>query len=311
MNPFISISIPAYKNMAFLDVLLMSIESQVYKDFEVIITDDSPDNEVEQLCEGYKSKFRLTYYRNKPVLGSPANWNKAIELAKGEWVKIMHDDDWFTDKYSLAKFADAAKLNPTASFIFSGFSNYEQGKLKNVFIPTHAIQHKLRRSPLHLFAKNYIGHPSTTLIKNDLEEWYDEKIKWVVDFEFYIRVLKTHSFYSIELPLINIGLGNEQITKTAFRNIAIEIPENMYLLNKLGIPILKNIIAYDYFWRLLRNVGIRKLKDITAHYSGQEVPVEIKRMLAFQRLFPLQMLKIGLVSKSLMFFSYLYNYVVN
>ncbi len=307
MNPFISISIPAYKNTAYLDILLRSIESQVYRDFEVIVTDDSPDSEVEQLCNGYKSKFLVTYHKNMPVLGSPANWNKAIALAKGEWIKIMHDDDWFSDAHSLEKFAAAARANPTSGFIFSGYTNYEYGKLKNTFIPDAAIQQKLKRSPLNLFAKNYIGHPSTTLIKNDLPVWYDEQIKWVVDFEFYIRVLRAQEFYAIEMPLINIGLGSEQITKTAFRKIEIEIPENMYLLNKLGTAVLKNIIVYDYYWRLLRNVGIRSLADISAYYDAAKLPAAIKSMVAFQSRLPLRILKLGTFSKLFMSVSYFLN----
>ena len=308
MNPFISICIPAYKNAAYLDVLLHSIELQGFSDYEVIVSDDSPNDEVEILCRKYSSKFLMIYHKNSPPKGSPANWNTGIKMANGKWIKLMHDDDWFSSDTSLADFAKAAQENAHSLLIFSGYSLYEDGVFKSNNIITALIENQLRRSPLILFKKNYIGHPSTTLIKNEPMEWYDEKVKWVVDFEFYIRMLKNGSFHSIQLPLVNIGIGNEQITKEAFRNISIEIPENMYLLNKLGTPVLKNIIVYDYYWRLLRNVGIRSLKDITDHYSEREVPPEISRMLRFQLLFPLPVLKVGFFSKLLMSGSYLYNF---
>jgi glycosyltransferase involved in cell wall biosynthesis len=46
MNPLISICIPAYKRTEFLQRLLDSIDIQTFKNFEVIVTDDSPGNDV-------------------------------------------------------------------------------------------------------------------------------------------------------------------------------------------------------------------------------------------------------------------------
>jgi glycosyltransferase involved in cell wall biosynthesis len=118
MNPFISICIPAYKNKDFLGILLQSILEQDYKDYEVIVTDDSPDDSVEEVCASFKENLPLIYHRNRPVKGSPANWNAGIALAKGGWIKMMHDDDWFADEKSLQRFADAIVSAPGAGFIF-------------------------------------------------------------------------------------------------------------------------------------------------------------------------------------------------
>ena len=74
-QPSISICIPAYKRAQHLKRLLESIADQDYRDFEVILTDDSPDNEVAGLCNEYTDKFPLTYHRNPSALGTPANWN--------------------------------------------------------------------------------------------------------------------------------------------------------------------------------------------------------------------------------------------
>jgi glycosyltransferase involved in cell wall biosynthesis len=63
MNPKISICIPAYKQADKLEKLLHSIENQTYRDFEVIVTDDSPNDEVRDLClMGFN--FPVFYYKN-------------------------------------------------------------------------------------------------------------------------------------------------------------------------------------------------------------------------------------------------------
>ena len=84
---FISICIPAYKHVDYLKRLLDSIAIQTFKDFEVIITDDSPGNEVEQFCLQYQSLLPIKYIKNNTSLGSPGNWNACISNASGQWIK--------------------------------------------------------------------------------------------------------------------------------------------------------------------------------------------------------------------------------
>lgn len=308
--PFISICIPAYKRTDFLRRLLDSIAMQTFHDFEVIITDDSNDDSVAQLTAGYEQLFPIVYQKNNPALGSPENWNAGIRRAKGDWIKIMHDDDWFAAKESLQTFADAAINHADCSFIFSGFTQVDiDTQQQHSFVIKDWQLRLLQSSPLSLFKENVIGHPSTTLIKKDKDHWYDKNLKWVVDIEFYMRYLHQHPhFYAIPKPLINIGISKFQITKEAFRNPAIEIPEVLYLYYHLPKHSLRNIFAYDYYWRFVRNLSIRSGKDIKRYAPDMVIPTVIKNMIQLQKKFPVALLKKGVVSKSLMLLSYSLNF---
>ena len=99
--PLISICIPAYKNKDFLERLLKSVSIQSFRDFEVIVSDDSPTNELENVCSRYTDIFEIHYYRNNIPLGTHENWNASILKASGKWIKVMHHDDWFSDEESL------------------------------------------------------------------------------------------------------------------------------------------------------------------------------------------------------------------
>src|SRR5215470_3166789 len=101
----ISICIPTFQRVNFLKRLLDSISVQSFKDFEVIVTDDSPEDDVRKLSQEYENKFSLRYFKNVVPLGTPANWNQAIRHARGEWIKLMHDDDWFSSSESLEIFS--------------------------------------------------------------------------------------------------------------------------------------------------------------------------------------------------------------
>lgn len=303
LSPLISICIPAYKNEKFLKRLLNSILIQTYKNYEVIVTDDSPDKNLEILCDDFKPLFRITYYHNQLPKGSPSNWNFAISKAKGEWIKMMHNDDWFADANSLQNFGD--KTNDKVSFVFSAYNNvFEVEKVQRVVRLNRIDLFILQNSPFNLFKKNFIGHPSTTLIRKSLDFQYDENIKWVVDFEYYIRVLKTVPLVYIENDLINIGIHEDQITKQSFRKPEIEIPENIYLLNKIGHNKLKNIFVYDYYWRLFRNLKIRTIDDLHL-YTKLSVSPYLYRMIKIQKIFPSYILKVGIFSKLIMTLSYI------
>lgn len=307
---FISICIPAYKHVDYLKRLLDSIVIQTFKDFEVIITDDSPGNEVEQFCLMYKFVLDINYIKNATALGSPGNWNECIEKASGKWIKIMHDDDWFADDESLNSFADAAFHNSASDFIFSGFTEIDIGKgTKQTALINKVYLSLLRKSPLTLFKKNFIGHPSTTLVKNNSGYFYDKDFKWVVDIEFYIRYLNKHkNFIAIRRPLINIGINNDQITKQVFRNPDVEIPEMFGLFRKLPDGCLKNIFCYDYYWRFFRNFSIKDEATVKKYIPGIEIPLLLRRMIEKQKNISAKMLRNGIVSKILMLRSYLLDF---
>ena len=305
MKPFISICIPAYKNAAYLEILLRSVASQSFRDYEVIVCDDSPDDSVEMLCKNYGSNFPLNYRRNSPAKGSPANWNATITMAKGSWIKMMHDDDWFASDLSLEIFAKAAVNNQDKGFIFSGYSEWEKGVTRKISIPAGNIENKLSNAPLSLIVNNVIGHPSTTLIQNINPGLYDENMKWLVDIDYYIRCLQRNSIYVIRQSLINIGISDQQITKSTFRKREVEIPENLYLLNKMGTGILKNIAVYDHYWRTFRNLGTRNIAEVEQYAAGNIIPEEIRKMLKIQSNLSLSLLRIGAISKLLMAISYI------
>jgi glycosyltransferase involved in cell wall biosynthesis len=231
----ISICIPAYKRIKYLNRLLDSIERQSYKNFEVIVSDDSDDDSVLNLVNAFKSKYTIQYYSNSPSLGTPANWNSAISKAKGDWIKIMHDDDWFSTKDSLQKFIDATLKGP--KFIYSSYSNYIETEDRfNLIRHNKAQLNHILSQPMLLLSENIIGPPSVTLFHKSILEQYDERMKWRVDLEYYIRVLlKEKKIYYLQDNLINVGVSESQVTNYCINVPKVEIPEG-YKISLYSMP---------------------------------------------------------------------------
>jgi glycosyltransferase involved in cell wall biosynthesis len=281
---------------------------QTFKDFEIIISDDSPDNSVYSICKNYLERLPIIYCKNPKALGTPENWNEGIRHAKGQWIKIMHDDDWFASEHSLQKFVDLIKANPSAEFIFSGSSFIRNNK---PFGGMHIHQWQvdlLIKDPCNLYYKNFIGPPSVVIHKNNKQVWYDREMKWLVDVDFYMRYLQQYKnfAYTIE-PLINVGYSESQVTEQVFHDKNVFVKENLLLFQKQSSNILKRIWNYDYTWRMMRNYKIETVEDLRELLPGKEVTIPIyhQYILSFQRFIPQPILKIGIFSKVLMTISFI------
>jgi glycosyltransferase involved in cell wall biosynthesis len=307
--PTISICIPAYKRVDYLRRLLESILEQDYHDFEVVLTDDSPDTDVQDLIAQFAARLPILYYKNTTALGTPENWNEGIRRASGTWIKVMHDDDWFQGTDSLGKFASAALANPDVNFIFSAYTNVYEKDDKRSEVRLGAIQHGLlKRSLWYLLGANYVGNPSCTLFRNHKEIFFDPAFKWVVDFEFYIRYLNRYKgWYYIDSPLIYVGMNDTQVTNYTFGVVGVQVPENHQLLIKNGVAHLKEMVVYDYFWRLYRNLNITSEYQIREAGYTAVLPRPLSSMIRWQSRIPRFVLKNGLSSKLLMGLHYMFH----
>jgi glycosyltransferase involved in cell wall biosynthesis len=302
----ISICIPAYKRLNYLKRLFASIENQAYKDFEVVITDDSgEDDKVEKYIAYSNFNFTLRYIKNEKPLGSPKNWLESFKYAKGEWIKIMHDDDWFSDSNSLSVFVENISLN--IDCIFSGYNAIDENSVEKNKSITKSRFDKLTKDPLYLFSSNIIGPPSVMMFRSKIKEQFDDRLKWIVDWEYYIRLAKKYDLAYIPRPLINVSNNSTQVTNSCFLNPAIEIPETLIFTNKYGNKLFEHFFSYDAWWRLIRNLDIRKFTEFYKHSENEDINNNIKRIIWFQSYLPLSFLKVGFISKICMSISYFLN----
>ena len=95
-KPLVSILITTYNRTGFFIKAIESALCQTYKNIEIIITDDSTNDETEKIVNAYKKRFKNIYYeRNKHTLGQELNVRKCFDLSKGDYVNFLFDDDLF------------------------------------------------------------------------------------------------------------------------------------------------------------------------------------------------------------------------
>lgn len=210
----VSICIPCYQQAMDVRRLLDSILQQDYTDFEVILTDDSGDDEVERVAADYCDRIvaktgeetSFFYQRNPVRLGHVRNWNAALQKAGGEYIKIMFSDDWFTFPTSLSTFVRMLKEHPDAVLSFSGSRQSilagedSQKNLKHLNRKSEgkswdraadeAFLTALRKDFRILFQSDQIGAPSAVLYRRgDAVQLFDEESGFASDVFLYMELL--------------------------------------------------------------------------------------------------------------------------
>ncbi len=103
---FLTIVIITYKRHELLKKAIQSVYNQgkVSYEWEIVLMDNNPEEEellpyIESLQDDGIRPDSIRYYRNRQNLGHEGNVNRGVELAKGKWVALLHDDDLLAPDY--------------------------------------------------------------------------------------------------------------------------------------------------------------------------------------------------------------------
>ncbi len=95
MDPTFSIVLPCWNSVDFIDRCIESLKNQTYKNFEVIIIDNSSkDGTFEKVKKIKDERFRVFNINNEGILAKSRNLG--INKSKGEWIAFLDSDDWWT-----------------------------------------------------------------------------------------------------------------------------------------------------------------------------------------------------------------------
>ena len=224
----ISICIPTYEyngdGVKYLTKLFDSINIQTYKNFNIIISDHSVDNDIKCLCDKYKNNFEIIYVKNKNKIGnSPHNTNNSIKNSDGEIIKIMFQDDFFFSKNALDKINETFNNNKCGWVVNSCNHTNDNG------MTNHSDMKPFWNDKI-ILGVNTISSPSVLSFKKDNGCFFDENLIMLMDCEMYYQLyLKYGKPTIIEDILITNRLHQNQISSLYNENIDKEIS---YIKNK-------------------------------------------------------------------------------
>lgn len=225
----ISICIPGYemggKGALFLKQMLQTIQKQTYKNFEIVISNHSDGNDLEQVVELFND-LPITIFKNKHGRGSSsANINSAIDKAKGSIIKPMFQDDFFVNRTALQQVANFSKEHHWGAC----GCVHSEGNVKEFYHYLNPYwQDDIKRGV------NTLGGPSSVYFRNtDIR--FDERLLWFMDTDFYYRLYQKYGQpFIINNALICSREDETRVSKTMITEELVS-SENAILAKKYGI----------------------------------------------------------------------------
>lgn len=230
-HPFFSIAIPTYefngKGVEYLENSFKILNNQNFKNFEVVISDHSDDNLIEELVKKWSSSLNINhqYFKDGKTKTHSLNVNNAISNCKGEWIKILFQDDYLFDENSLQNQYNFIKNNQSVKWFFTKFYHSNDGiNLYNLYHP--------RWNENIYKGYNTLGGPSGLTLKNENVPNFDGRLIWLMDCDFYKKLFIKYGEPQIcdDVTVVN-RTSDDQLTTTIQESIKIneyKIIEEIY-----------------------------------------------------------------------------------
>ena len=201
MNPLISVIIPSYNYIEYVEDAIESVIKQTYKDWELIIIDNGSTDGSQQKLQRYAGhpKIRLVFKeRNGPITKL---LNDAVRLAQGEYISFLYSDDYYLPEKLEKQVKCFESLSHEWGVVHSpSFSlNVFTGEQK--ILNCIPVSGYMLKSILTRYNEGFIN-PITPLIRKECMKRYPyyEDLFMEAEGQFH-RIAMKYKFYYIDEPL--------------------------------------------------------------------------------------------------------------
>lgn len=223
-TPFFTIMIPTYLRP---DTLAASIQSAIaqegFTDYEILIISNDPngaEGKTRQIIDSFACE-KISYYVNSENIGMSGNWNRAVELAKGAYIVMLHDDD-LLGPYTLATLYQCIQKYGQPGMVGCGAVNFSED------LPAFEKPEQLRCRRItkqSFFFGRYLQIAGMTFRK-DLAltlGGFDENCYPAADTVFIYQCLLHGQVINIDNNLVGYRKGvNESLSGNTMKNIILK-----------------------------------------------------------------------------------------
>jgi len=125
-KPIVSIGMPVYNGEKFICEALASLLAQTFTDFELIISDNASSDQTPRICEEYAARDkRIRYYRSESTSDPISNFNRVLEMVRGDYFMWAAADDLWEPAYVFV-LLQALTSEPDTVLAFSDFNNINE-----------------------------------------------------------------------------------------------------------------------------------------------------------------------------------------
>jgi glycosyltransferase involved in cell wall biosynthesis len=173
---------------------VVSAAASVAEHVEVVVSDGSADEAsarvVEHRLSGWPGGYR--YVSNRPALSLPGNINRAMELATGEWILQLHDDDYLLPDAGPVILETTRRTPPDERVLLFGVEIVDEHgvvqrrqrfRRERYLEPKNALRRVLRNS-------SFVRQPAAVVHRAAFQDegWYDTTLGGPCDTDMWVRL---------------------------------------------------------------------------------------------------------------------------
>ncbi len=201
-RPFWSIVLPIYSTDKRSNYLLECLVSVLRQwtgegEMEIVVIDDASPIPLKDLISEIAGGI-IKYYRNSENRGAYRNFNTAVATSRGQWIHLLHDDDYVLPGFYNRLRESLQKSSSSIGAAFTGYENVnEQGKV----IFSQQL-YKQQRGIAKGFVErigiaNPLNMPAVVVRRSTYEHLggYLPELNYTGDWEFYKRVTAFYDWW--------------------------------------------------------------------------------------------------------------------
>lgn len=210
--PLVSIMIPTYNRPVLFEKTLKSALSQTYPQVEIIVCDNSTNEETKNLMDKYIADERVRYIWNPEAKSKAENFIPFEQLARGEFLQWCMDDDILLP-YKLQKMLGVFIRHPEVTLVTSRRGIIDAaGKLYGKALgPETADEYGIfsgrdMARAIFFTTANVVGEPSAVLFRRrDLKDHYWQAdcrgLVTISDVAMWLQLMEKGDFAIFQEPL--------------------------------------------------------------------------------------------------------------
>jgi hypothetical protein len=191
-RPFWSVIVPVFERTIYIRQCLDSILDQDPgpHDMEILVIDDASPTDLRPLVESL-GRGRATYLRNTANLGLYPSTNAAIRRTRGQWLHILHDDDWVMPGFYATMRRGIEAAADSVGVAFSMYVNQHEADGSTWSPPPFRAEPglMLRDFLVRLATANPLNLPAVIFRREAFERvgLFREDLPFTADWEWYVR----------------------------------------------------------------------------------------------------------------------------
>ena len=252
----ISVIMPVYNEECFLFDSIKSILDQTYRDFELIIIDDSSRDNSSRIICSFRDK-RITYLKNSQNKGVAYSLNKGLKKAKGDLIARMDADDIsYPNRFETQ--VNFLRKNPNVGVVGSCVELVDEFGKKLNFKKYPETFKEIQRASIF---RNPICHP-TVLFRRALTDsygMYDENLNGAEDYDLWLRFMQYTQFANLSKPLLKYRLLQESVSFGSMKRVEYAFAKTKFkAITQYGYPWGHSVVLFKSIISLIIPLSLRQ-----------------------------------------------------